>query len=545
MAKSFQNIQPITRLFKLIQLEKSDIKNLVLLTVCIGVLSLATPIAIQALVNFVTMGGLLEPLFIISFMLFIILTLSGSLYVLERYLVELIQRRFFVRTAIETAKKMQASKVEIQDHHNSVELINRFFDVITIQKSSATLLTYGLAATLQGIIGSIVLVFYSFYFAIVIAIVLVVIYFLITSIGKHASDTAIEESKSKYAVAAWLESIARNIITFKFLGGNTLGMQRADALSNDYLEYRKSHFHTLLIQNIFSIFIYASAGTAMLGLGGALVIKGQINLGEFVAAELIIFNVLSAYRKFIEYLEYYYDLIAAVDKVGILDDLPQESNGQNSIDLSKGLTVNAHEVNYQYLPNIPCMEQFNFQAFPGTSIAIVGASGAGKSTIANLLLGLRTPTTGHIQYNGVDIRDLDLNKMREHIAFIGPARILEVSILENIRLGHTEIDISTVGEVLKSLNLYESISQLKEGLNTILTASGAPFSTAQLQLLMIARAHLTKPKLLVIDELLDNLDQESLALACKLLNEHANLTTLIVFTRKEEVASYFAKKIMI
>ena len=545
MAKSFKNTQPLTRLINLIQLEKSDIKNLVLLTVCIGMLSLATPIAIQALVNFVTMGGLLEPLFIISFMLFIILTLSGALYVLERYLVELIQRRFFVRTAIETAEKIQASKIDIQDHHNSVELINRFFDVVTVQKSSATLLTYGLAATLQGIIGSIVLMFYSFYFAIVVAVVLIVIYFVIVSIGKHATETAIQESKSKYVIVAWLESIARNIITFKFLGGNALGIQRADLLSNQYLEDRKAHFRTLLTQNILSVFVYASAGTAMLGLGGALVITGQINLGQFVAAELIIFNVLSAYRRFIEYLEYYYDLIAAVDKVGILDDLPQETNGQYTIDTSQGISVNVHEVSYQYIPSIPCIEHLNFQATPGTSLAIVGASGAGKSTIANVLLGLRTPSTGFVQYNGIDIRDLDLNKIREKIAFVGPTRMLEVSILENIRLGRTDIDITKVSQVLKSLNLYESISNLDEGLNTTLSASGAPFSTAQLQLLMIARAYLTMPKLLIIDELLDNLDEESLALACGLLNENTTVRTLIVFTRKEEVASYFAKKMMI
>ena len=266
MAKPFKQVQPVKRIINFIQIEKSDIKNLILLTVCIGTLSLATPIAIQALVNIVTMGGLLEPLFVISIMLFLILTLSGTLYVLERYLVELIQRRFFVRTAVETAQKIQSSKTEIQDHHNSVELINRFFDVITVQKSSAVLLTYGLAATLQGIIGSIVLMFYSFYFAIVIGIILILIYFVVTHIGKHASQTAIQESKSKYAVAAWLEAIARNIITFKFLGGNSLGLQQTDFLANDYLEDRKSHFHTLLVQNILSVFIYACAGTAMLGL---------------------------------------------------------------------------------------------------------------------------------------------------------------------------------------------------------------------------------------------------------------------------------------
>lgn len=543
MAKPLHTQTPLKRLLSHIQLEKNDIRRLIILTISIGVLSLATPVAIQALVNIVTMGGVLEPLYIVSFMLFLILCLSGSLYVLERYIVEVMQRRFFVRTAMHTASQAQSAKADIHDEFNSAELMNRFFDVITVQKSAATLLTYGLSATLQGIIGSIVLMFYSFYFALVVLIILIVIYFLVFYIGKHATETAIQESKSKYKVAGWLELIARNLITFKFLNGSKYGLNKADQLSNDYLLDRQAHFHTLLIQNISGVMIYAFAGTAMLTLGGALVIQGQINLGQFVAAELIIFSVLVAYRKFVEYLEYYYDLLAAIDKLGMIDDLPQEAHGQHILQVENGLQLNVNQIAFAYHSHKNIFENLSFSLPPNSSMCIFGPSGSGKSTIAEIITGLRTPNSGQIEINGIDIRSLDLSHTRLYIGYAGQIEIIEASILENIIVGRKDISIEKVSQVLKSLSLYESIFNLPNGLETSLTPSGAPLSTQQAQLLMLARVLVSEPKLVVIDELLDGLDTLHLSKAMDILQTKTWDHSLIVFTRIQTIADCFEHQI--
>ncbi len=545
MAKPLSTNTPLQRLLQHVQLEKNDIRRLIILTFSIGILSLATPIAIQALVNIVTMGGVMQPLYVVSFMLFLILCLSGSLYVIERYIVELIQRRFFVRTAIQTAVQAQNAKAEIHDQYNSAELMNRFFDVITVQKSAAVLLTYGLSATLQGIIGSIVLMFYSFYFALVVLIVLLIIFFVVFYLGKFATETAIQESKSKYKVAAWLEVLARNLITFKFSNGGQFGLNKADLLADDYLSDRKAHFSTLLYQNISGVFIYAFAGTAMLALGGALVIQGQINLGQFVAAELIIFSVLFAYRKFVEYLEYYYDLLAAIDKLGMIDDMPQEAFGQHTLEMHSGIGLKLNNVTFKYLPHVKLIENLSFSVTPLQQMCLFGGSGAGKSTVAELMTGLRYPQHGHIEINDINIRELNMAQVRQHIGYAGHIEIIESSIQTNILVGRSDINMEEISTLLKALNLYDTIFTLPNGLETTLTPTGAPFSLQQAKLLMLARALLGHPKLVIIDELLDGLDAMHISKVFDLLQERSNAFTLIVLTNIETIANHFEHRIML
>jgi putative ABC transport system ATP-binding protein len=335
MAKLTEDINPFSRVTKLIELEKSDIFIIIFLTLGAGFLALATPIAVQTLVNIVTMGGVTQPLILVSFMLFILLVFSGGLNLLETYVVELIQRRVFVRATLQSAAKAQAMQVSVRDSENTVELMNRFFDVSTVQKTTYQLLTKGLAAVLQSIVGSIVLMFYSFYFGLAVLFLLFMAWITVKVVGRLAVQTAISESYAKYDTAAWLESIGRNLTMFKFGTSQAHAMQRADALANNYLERRKKHFSTLFKQNILATLTYAMAATLMLGLGGWLVMQGQINLGQFIAAELITFTVLAAFVRFVAQLEYLYDLMAGLDKLAVLHELPSERVGGHVIQSTK------------------------------------------------------------------------------------------------------------------------------------------------------------------------------------------------------------------
>ncbi|MES2502231.1 MAG: ABC transporter transmembrane domain-containing protein, partial [Pseudomonadota bacterium] len=423
-----QTKKPIERLFEIIDLERKDINLLVVLTFGYGLLGIATPIAVQALVNIVTMGGVLQPLFVVSFILFALLLLSGALYVFEAYVVELIQRRLFVRTSINVANNTQGIDTSVYDHANPVELMNRFFDVSTVQKSAATLLTVGLNAFLQGFIGSIILIFYSLYFGIIILIVLILLAFIIFVLGNNGTDTAIDESKSKYTTAAWLETIARNFYIFKFFNGLERTKKLTNELANTYLEKRNQHFKILLKQNIGAVILYAIVGTSMLALGGALVIQGQINLGQFVAAELIIFGVLAAFVRFISKLEYFYDMLAGLDKIGVLDDLPQEKLGQHEIEDLNLTRVAANSISFQYSPRIQPINAISFQLSKGESLAILGESGTGKSTLVGIVTGLRQPSIGHIEFNNNDLRQLNQNSLRNLIGIASRVEIVEGSI---------------------------------------------------------------------------------------------------------------------
>lgn len=536
MANLIEENNPFSRVTKLIELEKSDIYIIIFLTLGAGFLALATPIAVQTLVNIVTMGGVVQPLILVSFMLFILLVFSGGLNLLETYVVELMQRRVFVRATLQSAAKAQAMQVSVRDSENTVELMNRFFDVSTIQKTTYQLLTKGLAAVLQAIVGSIVLMFYSFYFGLAAFFLLLMAWITVKVVGRLAVHTAISESYAKYDTAAWLESIGRNLTMFKFGNSQAHAMQRADALANNYLDRRKKHFSTLFKQNILATLTYATAATLMLGLGGWLVMQGQINLGQFIAAELITFTVLAAFVRFVAQLEYLYDLTAGLDKLAMLNELPSEREGGHVIQSTQAYSVEANQLT---LPAVQRQRIVNLRLKSGKSLAILVDSENAKSSLAELLVGLRSPLSGVVKINNMDIRQLDLSAMRQHVAYIQHIETLEESIITNLTLQHPETSLQEVQHILSQLGLIEAINALPNGLETLLLPSGAPLTNMQSRILMVARAILIQPRLIVIDGLLDGLHGDELDTVCKALAASADGWSLIVVTSLPSIAKQF------
>ena len=525
------------RLFDLIALEKHDIIVVFVFTFLISLLSLATPLAVQTLVNIVVMGGVLQSLFVVSIILFALLIFSGVLYILERYVIELIQRRIFIRTAIEAATNAQGLDITFQDTNNSLELMNRFFDVTNVQKSAYILLTGGLAATLQVAVGSLVLLFYSLYFFIVVLIMFLILWFIIGALGKYAITAAVDESYAKYDVVDWLENITKNLRTFKFAGGSNYSARQIDELANNYLDKRSRSFTILIKQDILGHFVYALGGTFMLGLGGWLVMQGDINVGQFVAAELIIFGVLASYLSLIRKLESFYDLLAGLDKLSVLQDLPQERRGSHNIPLQSAVLIEFNQVSFNFDQQDPLINNLTFSLQSGTSNAIIGKSGSGKSTLVDLITGLRSPASGVVMMNGVDLRNANIASLRTQVSLVKDIEVIEATILDNLRLGHKDITVESAMNVLSSLGLLMAVMQLKDGLETKLPITGLPLTNHQLRVLMVARAVIHKPSLILVDELLDNLDEVELKPVLEYLLAGLNQWTLLILTKHQRIAN--------
>ncbi|MFJ5447101.1 ATP-binding cassette domain-containing protein [Methylobacillus methanolivorans] len=526
---------PRQRLIDLLSLERKDILLIIILMGGVGFINLAIPISVQALINTVTMGSLMKPLLIISFMLFIFLLLAGLFYVLEIFIVELIQRRIFCRIAIDSASKTQGAKYDVASADDLQELINRFFEVTSVQKSVATLLTIGVATILQGVVGSIILVFYSVYFAVVVALVMLIILVIVYVIGRKAPLTAIAESHAKFELAAWLETIARNLNTFKFSSGVRLAQERTGQLAAEYLKKRSAHFRVLIKQYLGGVVIYALGGTAMLALGGTLVIQGQINLGQFVAAELIIFAVLASFLRFIGQLEYYYDLLASLDKIGYIQDLPQEKVSTRHFEIKRPIKLSAVNLGYDYLRHTASQSGISFTLQPGSSLAVLGVAGAGKSSLAALLTGLKQAEQGHVEFNDIALEQYNLNTLRQYLGCVGKLEVIEGSILENVLVGRDDIPLGDVTQLLNKLGLMSSINRLPSGLDTLLAVNGAPLSTTQANLLMLARGIVGQPGLLIVDGLLDYLDEADLNRALPLLLE-LPACSVVILTRHASIA---------
>jgi len=533
-----EHLPPLRRLIELMRPEWADLWLLLGLAAGSSLLALAPPVAVQALVNSVAMGGMGQPLTVLSVILFLFLTFSGAVYVLESYLVELVQRRIFVRLSADLARRLPKVETAVYDSHNGAELVNRFFDVLTVQKAGSSLLLDGVSLAMQAIAGLALLAFYHPFLLAFDAILLLAITFILLVLGRGGVDTAIIESKSKYALVAWLEIVARNLLTFKSAGGPHWSAARVDVLAHDYLTAKRAHYRVLLRQIVGSLTLYVVASTALLAIGGYLVIDGQLTLGQLVAAELIVSSVLASLIKFGKQLEGFYDLMAGVDKIGHLLDLPLERGTGSASQATGPAALTISGLWFGYGTKRPVLQGLDFSVQPGERIAVFGRHGSGKSSLAQLLSGLRSADAGQIELDGLELGEWRLDALRSRVASVSRVEIVEDSLLENVCMGRTGIGLDDVRLALEAVGLLDELGLSPEALiETQLGPNGAPLSHAQTLRLLLARAMVGQPGLLVLDGILDEMDQATQARLAHAVCAKDAPWTLLVLTRSAQVAA--------
>lgn len=496
---------PLQRLLQLVQIERNDISTLIIYGVGIGLMSLATPIAVQALVNTIAFGALFQPLLVLTLVLLVLMTFSNTLAALQFYVVEMLQRRLFVRLFDTAAKRLQQADFSVRDNHYLPELSNRFFDVVTLQKTAAVMLLETLGYVLQTLIGMLLLAFYHpllLAFDLFLIAMLAVILFVM---GKHGLDTAIEQSKAKYTAAAWLESLAGH----DFLGGSAQTQdyfqQQTRRIAIDYLEACAQHFRILARQNIGALALHAIANTLLLGLGGWMVLDRQLSLGQLIAAELVVNAMIYGLTRLGKTLDNFYELLTSLDKIGHLLDLPQETNpGTASLTATPPYRITLQNVSLPQSPLLDPLTNLNLQIAPGEKVVISGSAEHGS--LLELLYGLRAPSTGHINLDNQDLRDLNLRQLRNSIALVRTPEIIAASIADNLRLGR-ELESNVLREALAQVGLLERVNALPDGLHTQLGLQGAPLSQEQCLRLSLARAMAQQPSLLMLDHVLDRIDR--------------------------------------
>jgi len=500
-------MSPVNRLFALLKAERSDVLSVIIYAIGIGVLSLATPLAVESLVTSIAFGGLLQPLLIVSLLLFGSLAFAAILRIMQTILVEYLQRRIFVRLVADLSYRLPRVPIAAFDKQNGPELLNRFFDIVTVQKVCSIFLLEGISLFLSTLIGAVLLAVYHPYLLLYDIVLIAAMVGIIFLLGRGAIRTSIDESLTKYSTADLLQEMVRSNLAFKLGEGPELAINRGDQAARAYLSARERHFSIVIRQVIFALGLQAIASTVLLGLGGYLVISGQLTLGQLVAAELIVTVVIGSFTKIGKHLESFYDLIAAMDKIGHLVDLSTESGGHEEISsTSKPPTIALRSVRYSYEPIASALfENIHLLIAAGEHVAIVGPSGRGKSTLVDLIAGIRLPTSGSVLIDDVDTRVIRADSLRSMIAIVRDLDFVKGSILDNIRMGRPHVTSQRITDMLRQLDLIEDIARLPEGLNTIILPSGAPLSRGQAYRVLIARALLGMPKLILIDGALDPL----------------------------------------
>ena len=520
---------PVQRLLRLLRQERHDLAVLFIYTVVAGLLALAVPLAVQALVNTIAAGVFLQPLVVLTFLTFAGLLFSGGVQMLKIALVERIQQRIFARNALDMADRIARVRHITLEGEYAPELANRFFDILTVQKALAKLLIDGLTAVLQAVVGLLLLAFYSpLLLGLDMAIVAMVLFILFV-LGIGGLSTSIDESREKYRVAGWLEDLARCHASMKQNGTYPYLTDRADNAVLRYLQAREGHFRIVFRQAGGNYLFQAIASAGVLAAGGWLVINQQLTLGQLVAAQIVIVSLLAAVEKMIRQADQYFDLLTGLDKTGHLTDLETERSGGIPLPESdeRGASLLCENVRFSYEPGTPILSGVTLAVRPGEHVSLVGASGAGKTTFAHLLCGLADPTHGTILVNGTDVRDAGLTDLRRVVTSVGfTDEIFGGTVEENIVIGR-DFSRSDIQTALEMAQLAQDVSALPDGLKTPLVSGGKNLSRGQVQRLLIARAIVGKPRLLILDEAFTGIDERTVTQILESLFDAGNGWTIM------------------
>jgi len=530
------------RLFKLLNSERRDIKNILLFAIVSGLINLSLPLGIQAVINFLNAGQLSTSWAVLVIFVLLGISLVGFLQVRQLTITENIERKIFARAAFDFAFRLPRIKQKAVQNKYLPELVNRFFEIVTVQKGLSKLLVDFSGASIQIVFGLFLLSLYHPLF-LLLGIGLMGILFLIFRItGKPGLTTSLEESKYKFEVAHWLEEIGRTMSTFKFLGNSELPIQRTDGLVDNYLTARKKHFRILVWQFGGMIAFKVLVAAGLLILGSMLVIDKQINIGQFVASEIIIVLIIGAVEKLILSMQTIYDLLTALEKIGTVTDLPLENNtGTDLRDTScdSGVEIRFNNVTFTYPDGTePVISNFQSNIKPGERLCIRGKNGSGKTSLLKLMTGLYEEFNGTITINGFPINSLKIEALR---AITGDnfneCDVFKGTLYENIHAGRGSVTSDDVLWAMKQVELLQFLENSPDGLQTQIDPEGRRLSSGIIHKIVLARAIAERPKILLLEDSLTNLDQtERKNIYSNILNK-SNGWTVIMTSNDPMIAS--------
>ena len=500
----------------------------------VSVLSLATPISVQMLVNTVANTALTAPLLVLSLTLFGLLLLFGLLYALRIHLMELFSRRFYARMVAEISLISVYAQNPFFGDQKSSTLFNRYFDVVNVQKAIPILFIGGFTVILQVAVGFVLVSLYHPLFLVFTLVMSGLIWVVWLGWGKRAIRTGIDLSHAKHDTAGWLEAIGGSNGFFKSERRVNYALERTDAYTHNYIEARKSHFKQHFAQALLFLLMYAAASAVLLGLGGWLVIQGQLTLGQLVAAELVLSVAFFGVAQLGTYLTYFYDLCAAVEELSLFYDVEQEEPSGDEPDFADG-----HALRFNSVRGIARHEGaiLDFE-IPGGSIVMAAASHHGLQRFFTDILKMHElPKSGYTTLGGMDLLDIDTYHLRNTIHVLERPTFVGMTVREYLGLSCPETAPSRMISALETVGLTKTLSRLEAGLDTPIAATGWPLSSVELQQLKLANALLERPRVLVLSRLFDLLDEDNLAAAINELREQA-FSTVICFSNRRVDLGY-------
>ena len=524
----------LKRFYNLLELDKKDVYQIFFYAIFAGLISLSLPLGIQAITNFIQSGRVSASWIILIILVVFGVALVGILSLMQLRITENLQQKIFVRASFEFAARLP--KIKTEQLHNTYppELANRFFDTMAIQKGTSKLLIDFSAALLQIVFGVILLSLYHPYFIIFGVLLFGILYFIFKFSFKSGLETSLKESKFKYKVASWLQEMARNNFSFKNDLNYNYGLQKNNNLVGNYLNYREKHFDVIKRQFsqliMFKILITAS----LLSIGGFLVLSQQMNIGQFVAAEIIILLVINSVEKIIIGLETFYDVLTSIEKIGQVTDLELEEDVPFKGDTCyTNISLETENLYFKFPDsNKEILNAISLKIEQGEKIVNEGENGSGKTTLIRILSGLLQPTNGSFYINDDTFRKINLKQFRSQIGCITHSETpFEGSLLENITFNDDTLTTEDLKWAIDGVQLSSYIKSLPKGLETRIFPEGKQLSSSNAQKLLLARSIIHKPKILFYEDPTDNMDEKVANEIIDFITSDKNKWTIIVSSK--------------
>jgi ABC-type bacteriocin/lantibiotic exporter with double-glycine peptidase domain len=530
-----KQLTPWQRFLGLLELEKKDVFQIFYYAIFGGVVALSLPLGIQAIINLIQGAQISTSWMVLVVVVTIGVLFSGALQLMQLRIIETIQQRIFTRASFELSYRFPKIKMTEFRNYYPPELANRFFDTLTIQKGLSKILIDVPTALLQIIFALILLSFYHPFFIIFGILLLLLIYIVFKYTAQKGLLTSLEESKNKYKVAHWIQEVARTVVSFKLSGNTNLALSKNDDLVSKYLEARENHFKVLILQFTQMIVFKVIVTASLLLIGGILVLNQEMNIGQFVAAEIIILLVIQSVEKLIIGLESFYDVLTSIEKIGqVVDKELEQQEGDRPL-FKDGLTVELEGVSYgvenrekQILDKISLTLELK------SRILVIGESGAGKSTLLRLISGVIEPTSGYIYVNNLSLSSLNLNHYRSQLGLsLSDETPFEGSIRDNLVFGNRNIKDDIIYEALDIVGLTQFLKEQSNGLETVLYPEGKQMSYTIVKKIFLARAIIKQPKILILEDPLDQFNLNETIKIISYLTDSKRTWALIVVSSKK------------
>lgn len=504
-------ITPWQRLARLLRLDKREIGHIYLYAFVGGAIGLSLPLGIQAIINLISGGQVATSWGVLIAFVTIGVGFTGVLQIMQMALAENIQQRLFARSALEFAYRLPRIRYDAAQGRYLPEVVNRFFDTMTVQKSLAKLLLDIPLALLQIALSLVLLALYHPFFIAFGALLILLLILIFRFTGQRGLATSLEESGYKYKTAYWLEELGRSQDTFKMVGRTRLPIDRADELVGGYVKARKAHFNVLVGQYSALVVFKVIITLTLLALGGLLVMNEQMNLGQFVAAEIVIIVLLNAVEKIILSLDRVYDLATALEKIGAVTDIALERTGGLTVldkDPGRGLAVETKSLGFRSgWSGRFVLQDINLALAPGEKACLSGANGSGKTTLLRILGGGIMPSEGSVALDGHPITSLDLEHVRSLIGdCLSDDDVFTGTVMDNITVGREWITEPDVVEACRATGLMEQLALLPNGLLTQLDPEGARLPKSLVKRIVLARAIAGRPRMILLEDSLQDWD---------------------------------------